>query len=395
MFPWCARMVVVPKANGKPRRTVDLQKLNEATVREVHHTPSPINLVSTIPSGKVKTVLDAWNGYHSLALSEDSRDATTFITEWGRYRYCRGPQGFHGTGDAYTRRFDDITAGETQYVRCIDDGCLWDDDIEKAFWHTFRHIKHCADNGIVFNPEKFKFARETVEFAGFDVTMDGYKPAESTLSAIKNFPTPTSVTDVRSWFGLVNQVAYTFSQSRIMEPFRDLLKKGQRFYWDDRLETLFQQSKSEILRQSEDGVRSYDLRKPTCLTTDWCKIGIGFALTQKHCKCSGPVNPNCGKGHWKLVFAGSRFTKKNERDLFSPNEGECLATVFGLTRCRMFTLGCPNLTLVVDHRLLLRVLNNRSLDSIENPRLLKLKENPSFQFQDCSRVWLLRCHTSC
>ena len=122
MSQWCSRMVVVPKANGKPRRTVDLQKLNEATVREVHHTPSPINLVSTIPAGKVKTVLDAWNGYHSLELSEDSRDATTFITEWGRLRYCRGPQGFHGTGDAYTRRFDDITAGETRYVRCIDVG---------------------------------------------------------------------------------------------------------------------------------------------------------------------------------------------------------------------------------------------------------------------------------
>ena len=40
----------------------------------------------------------------------------------------------------------------------------------------------------------------------------------------------------------------------------------------------------------------------------------------------------------------------------------------------MFTLGCPNLTLVVDHRPLLGVLNDRSLDSIENPRLLKLKE---------------------
>ena len=59
---WGACMVVVPKPNGKPRQTVDLQKLNEATIRKVHHTPSPINLASTIPVGKVKTVLDAWNG---------------------------------------------------------------------------------------------------------------------------------------------------------------------------------------------------------------------------------------------------------------------------------------------------------------------------------------------
>lgn len=123
---WCSRMVITPKANGKPRRTVDLQELNKATLREVHHTPSPINLVASVPGETLKTVVDAWNGYHSLILDEDSRKLTTFITEWGRYRYCRGPQGYHGTGDAYTRRFDDITSEEERYVRCTDDGLLYD-----------------------------------------------------------------------------------------------------------------------------------------------------------------------------------------------------------------------------------------------------------------------------
>ena len=370
----CARMVCTPKANGKPRITVDFQQLNKRTAREIHHTPSPINLVSQIPAGKLKTVLDAWNGYHSLELTQEGRAATTFITEWGRYRYCRGPQGYHGTGDAYTRRFDDITADEQRYVRCIDDGCLWDDDIETSFWHTFDHIKRCADQGIVFNREKFKFGREVVEFAGFEVTMDGYRPAPRILAAIREFPTPTNITDIRSWFGLVNQVAYSFSQSHIMEPFRELLKKGRKFYWDDTLETRFQRSKDEVIQQSKAGVQAYDLRKPTCLTTDWSRTGIGFALTQKHCKCSGPSNPNCGKGHWKLVHAGSRFTRTNEINLFSPTEGECLAAVFGLEKCRMYTLGCPNLLLAVDHQPLTGILNDRSLDSIQNPRLLKLKE---------------------
>ncbi len=31
---WCSRMVVTPKKNGTPRRTVDLQQLNKATFRE-------------------------------------------------------------------------------------------------------------------------------------------------------------------------------------------------------------------------------------------------------------------------------------------------------------------------------------------------------------------------
>jgi hypothetical protein len=104
---WCSRMVVVPKKDGSPRRTVDLQPLNAATYRA---TPYCINQASLAPPETRKTVLDAWNGYHSLRLSAAIRDATTFITEWGRYRYLRAPQGFHAAGDGYTQCFDDITA---------------------------------------------------------------------------------------------------------------------------------------------------------------------------------------------------------------------------------------------------------------------------------------------
>ena len=70
---WCSRMLATAKANGKPRRVVDFQELNKATLREIHHTPSPINLVASIPSEQVKTVLDAWNGYHSLMLDPEAK----------------------------------------------------------------------------------------------------------------------------------------------------------------------------------------------------------------------------------------------------------------------------------------------------------------------------------
>ena len=380
---WCSRMVITPKANGKPRRTVDFQQLNKATLREVHHTPCPINLVASIPGNTLKTVLDAWNGYHSLLLDPESKHMTTFITEWGAYRYCRGPQGYHGTGDAFTRRFDDITMNEERYVRCIDDGLLYDNDIESAFWHTFNHLTLCAENGIVFNKEKFRFARETVEFAGFDVTPDGYRPAERTIQAIRDFPTPCNVTDVRSWLGLVQYVTYTFSQSKLMQPFRSLTEKKRPFYWDSELDKLFVKSKEEIVRLIGDGVRAYDLNKPTCLATDWSKYGLGFSLMQKHCSCPGPSNPNCGVGHWQLVFAGSKTTN-GAQSRYCPIEGECLAAAYGLERCRMYTLGCPDLTLAVDHNPLTRILNDRNLDDIANPRLRRLKEKTlPFQFNVC------------
>ena len=43
-------------------------------------------------------------------------------------------------------------------------------------------------------------------------------------------------------------------------------------------------------------------------------------------------------------------------------------------RVRHFVLGCDKLTVAVDHKPLLGLLNDKSLADIENPRLLMLKE---------------------
>ena len=123
---WCARMVVTLKKNSNPRRTIDLQKLNNATKREMHHTPSPFDVASIVPTKTRKLVLDAWNDYHSRPLNETTKKAMTLITEWGRYHYGRAPMSFHVSGDAFTRRFDDITAGYPRVVRIIDDSLLWE-----------------------------------------------------------------------------------------------------------------------------------------------------------------------------------------------------------------------------------------------------------------------------
>ncbi|KAK3887585.1 hypothetical protein Pcinc_008290 [Petrolisthes cinctipes] len=100
---WCARMVVVAKKSGQPRRTVDYQKLNAACKRETPHTRTPFDLVSGIPRHTYKTTSDAHWGFHQVELQEDSKRLTTFITPWGRNRYRRTPMGHCAAPDAYTR----------------------------------------------------------------------------------------------------------------------------------------------------------------------------------------------------------------------------------------------------------------------------------------------------
>ena len=66
-----------------------------------------------------------------------------------------------------------------------------------------------------------------MEFVGFWLEEDSLKPSPDTLKAITEFPRPTNITDIRSFFGLVEQVSFAFSKTAVMAPFRELLSQNQ------------------------------------------------------------------------------------------------------------------------------------------------------------------------
>ena len=370
---WCALMVLGRKKDGSPRITVDFQHLNKQCFRETHHTEPPFHLASRVPPNTKKTVLDATDSYHSVELDEESQLLTMFITEWGRYMYLRVPQGFFAAGDIFTSRYDNITKDISNKVKIVDDALLHSTDIEQSFWDTWDFLTLCAENGVTINEEKLQFCLDEVEFAGLTISNEGITPAKSILAAISDFPLPTDLTSARSWFGLVNQVSWAYSISPIMEPFRDLIKPNHVFYWDETLTKLFETSKQEILSKISDGVRSFELGRRTAIQTDWCKHGIGYLLLQKHCVCANKDNVRCCPDGWKLIYAGSRFTKDAETR-YKPTEGEALAIAWGLEHSRMFTLGCTDLLVSTDHKPLLGIFNDRDLNSIKNPRIQDFKE---------------------
>ena len=125
----------------------------------------------------------------------------------------------------------------------------------------------------------------------------------------------------------------------LMAPFRELLIKSRKFYWDESLQTLFDNTKLEIIKRVENGIKMFDCRKATCLSTDWCKIGMGFLLFQQMCNCQPIEGPDCGGDHWVVVYAGSRFTTDAE-SRYAPIEGEALAVVHGLGSCKICVLDC-------------------------------------------------------
>ena len=125
--------------------------------------------------------------------------------------------------------------------------------------------------------EKFILAQDTVEFVGFEITTNCVRPCKRFLQAITDFPIPHNITDVRSWFGLVNQVAYAFSMTEKMFPLCDLLKQHTPFRWDDQLNESFQLSKDAIMK-SKPVSRYLTSLDPSALPLISPKLELDFSF---------------------------------------------------------------------------------------------------------------------
>ena len=69
-----------------------------------------------------------------------------------------------------------------------------------------------------------------------------------------------------------------------------------------------------------------------------------------------------------MVSCGSRFISDTERR-YSMVELEMLAAVWALKKCRVYLLGMNNFNVVVDHKPLESIMDKKTLNEIESPRL--------------------------
>ena len=63
---------LIPPSNGvSTAKNTGLPLLRGITARQTHATESPFHQAASVPKNTVKTVLDAWKGYHSVTLAEE------------------------------------------------------------------------------------------------------------------------------------------------------------------------------------------------------------------------------------------------------------------------------------------------------------------------------------
>ena len=384
--PWCHPIVPVRKKTpGEVRLCVDLTQLNRYVKRAPHPFKTPHEAVSAVdPAAKWFSKFDAKNGYWQIPIAEEDQDKTVFISPWGRYKHLRGSMGLVSTGDEYNRRGDLALCGLPDMVKVVDDVLAWSKTYAEHIDNVWAILERCEQHGITLKPDKAQFAAEEVEFVGYRISQNGRTPTAEKVKAILDFPLPRSVTDLRSFMGMVNQLGeFSLEIAGKAEPLRQLLKRNTVWRWDDVLTKHFEDVKACLAEPPVLG--HFDPQLYTVLQTDASLLnGVGYALRQK-----------THTGEWRLIQCGSRFLSDTEKR-YAVIEVEMLAIVWSMIKCRLYLAGMPMFNVEVDHKPLVPILNKKLMSQIENPRLQRLREKIlDFSFECSYRKGVEHCIPDC
>ena len=96
------------------------------------------------------------------------------------------------------------------------------------------YLERTGENRIVTNPNKFQFTQKEIELADFQVISNDIKPLPKLLER-----KPRCIQDMRTWFGLVNQVSHYGQITGLKAPFKSLLSPITQLLWTKDLDDAF------------------------------------------------------------------------------------------------------------------------------------------------------------
>ena len=110
------------------------------------------------------------------------------------------------------------------------------------------------------------------------------------VAAISNFPAPKDITNLRSLIGLVNRFNdQNPDLKHAMAPWQLLLKKSNKFIWDEVHERALDKVKEIITNPAGPILRHFDSTLPIRLLTDASRSSFSFCLVQEDTEKKAPL----------------------------------------------------------------------------------------------------------
>ena len=226
----------------------------------------------------------------------------------------------------------------------IDDILVFSESLEDHMKHLAIVMNRLIEVGLKLKPSKCHFCCQEVEYLGHVITPQGLKTSEKHIAAVREFPTPESVRDVRRFLGMASYYRRFIPQfARIAHPLHALTKKDVTFTWTPECQKAMEVLKLKLICAP---VLAYpDFKEAFILETDASIQGLGAVLSQVQ---------KDGRPH-PIAYA-SRSLSLSEKN-YGITDLETLAVVWSISHFQSYLYG-HDVTIYTDHSAVKAVLTN-------------------------------------
>jgi len=282
LSPCSVPVLLVPKKDGSWRMCVDCRAINNITIRYRYPIPRLDDMLDELSGAIIFTKIDLRSGYHQIRMKLGDEWKTAFKTKFGLYEWLVMPFGLTNAPSTFMRLMNEVLRPFIGLfvVVYFDDILIYNKSMQEHLEHLRAVFDALRTAHLFGNIEKCIFCTQRVSFLGYVVTPQGIEVDSSKIDAIREWPTPTTVTQIRSFLGLAGFYRrFVRDFSSIAAPLHELTKKGAPFAWGDSQEVAFNTLKDKLTHAPL--LQLPDFNKVFELECDASGIGLGAVLLQE------------------------------------------------------------------------------------------------------------------
>nr|CAD1816988.1 unnamed protein product [Ananas comosus var. bracteatus] len=279
--PYGSPIVFVPKKDGGWRMCIDYRALNKITIKNRYPLPRIDDLLDQLKHARYFTKLDLKSGYHQVQIREDDTWKTAFKTRQGLFEWLVMPFGLCNAPATFMRLMNDVLCPllDDFVIVYLDDILIYSRSWEEHLAHVKKVFMLLEEHQLRLNPKKCEYGKQSLVYLGFVVGGGELQIDPDKVRAIKEWPRPKNVTEVRSFIGAC-QYVWKFIRhfSVLATPLHALTKANQKFEWSSRHEDTFRLLQRKICEAHVLALSN--LRRPFELEADASGYAMGAVLMQ-------------------------------------------------------------------------------------------------------------------